>query len=172
MIQIARLTGFSVAVIASVLTLLLLGPAEPERFQPIQVEGNQELISQALEDYEANSTAAGEDLALQTVVNGWVARDFLYVVANELDAVSDQLTILSAQTDALANATEPDERLPVLLLIGVVTFAFHAATLPFAAPPVPRPRQRAARQYEARDDDWGDDWDDDRDVDDDERDDR
>ena len=149
--QIVRLVGFSIAVAASVLALLLLGPADPVRFQPIQVEGNQELIDQALADYEANSTAAGEDLDLQVVVNGWVARDFFFIVASELDAVSDQLTILSAQSDALSNGTEPDDRVPALLLVGVVTFAFHAATLPYVAQPSVSYRERSA-SWRERDD--------------------
>jgi hypothetical protein len=140
--------GFTIAVVAAVLSVLLLGPADLARFQPIQVEGNQELISEALTDYEANSTAAGEDLDLQVVANGWVARDFLYIVANELDAVSDQLTILSAQTDALANGTGADDRVPALLLVGVLTFAFHAATLPYAAQQPMSYRQRSASRRE------------------------
>ena len=129
--KIVRLVGFSLGLVAALVSMLLLRPTEPARFQPIQVEGHQQLIEQAMDDYQANSTAAAENTDLQIVANGWVARDFLFVIANELDAVSEQLTVISAQNDALIVRSESDDRIPALLLVGLVMFAFHAATIPY-----------------------------------------
>ena len=124
-----RLLGFIVAGLAAVAAFVFLGPDDIERIQPPSIEGLDELVEQALSDYDENSLAAGDNAELQIVTNGWVARDLLFILVSELEVMSDQMTVLSAQIDGIARGTEPDERVPALLLIGVLTFGLHAATL-------------------------------------------
>ena len=125
-----RLAGFVIAGVVAVGAFVLLRADDPTRFPPIAVEGNAELIDQAMADYQTNIVAAGEDVALQAVVNGWVARDLLFIQAQQFDALSSQISVLSAQTDAYGQADQPDDRVPALLLIGLLTIIFHLGTAP------------------------------------------
>ena len=131
---ILRSCGFAAALIAAIAVFVFAGPDEVQRFTPIAVEGSKGLVDEAVADYEANTTAAGDDVVLQQIANGWITRDLLYVETGQLDAISDQIAVLSAQTVANAQAGEPDNRIAALLLIGVITLAFHAATVPFVTP--------------------------------------
>jgi hypothetical protein len=127
---IVRIIGFTIAAVSAVGVFIFAAPEPPNRFQPIAIEGNQALIEQALADYEANFIEAGESIELQLVANGWVTRDLLFIQANQFDALSEQMAMLSAQTVANSQAAEPDERMAALLLIAVLTLIFHGATLP------------------------------------------
>ena len=129
-LTVFRLIGFTAAAVAAVAVFVAAGPDAVTRFTPIAVEGNQELIDQAVADYQQQSEAAGDDIEVQQLVNGWVARDLLFVIANQADATSEQIAVLSAQTVANAQAGDPDDRVAGLLLIGVLTLAFHGATAP------------------------------------------
>jgi hypothetical protein len=131
--RIVRLAGFIVAGLAALAVYFLAGPDDVVRVTAPSIEGIDESIDRALTAYDENATNAGQDLQLQTVINGIAAKDLLNVIASELNVMSDQIEVLSAQTDSIVGASEPDERMPALLLIGVLTIGFHAATLPTGA---------------------------------------
>ncbi len=77
------------------------------------------LIGIAMDDYEANDERT-ESAPQQQVVNGWVARDLLQIVATEL---ADQLD----GTEAIATQ-EPDDRVPALLVLIVLGIAWWGVT--------------------------------------------
>lgn len=131
---LVRLIGFVAAAVAAVAVFILAGPDDARRFTPIAVAGNQELIDEAVAAYEADAAVAGDDIALQELANGWIARDLLFINAGQLDALSEQVAVLSAQTVANAQGGEPDDRVPGLLLVAVLTLAFHFATAGPVAP--------------------------------------
>ena len=86
------------------------------------------LISTALTEFELNNIGA-DSAPQQAVVNGWVARDLLSVIAKEL---ADILRSQGAVVDATGNLqTQPfDERVPTLLLLGVLAIAWGQLTEP------------------------------------------
>jgi hypothetical protein len=135
---IFRLVGFTIAAAAAVAVFLLAGPDDARRFTPIAVEGNQQLIDGAVAAYEADAQAAGEDIQLQQLASSFIARDLLFVNAGQLDALSEQISVLSAQTVVNAQAGDSDDRIAGLLLVGVLTLAFHGAT----SLPQPTPARR------------------------------
>ena len=128
--RIVRLVGFIIAAMAAVAAFVLLEPDDVTRAQPPTIEGLDTMVEQALSDYDENSLGAGDNAELQIVTNGWVARDLLFILVSQFEVLSDQITVLSAQIDGVAEGTEADDRVPALLLIGVLTIGFHAATLP------------------------------------------
>ena len=128
--RIVRLVGFIIAAMAAVAAFVLLEPDDVTRAQPPTIEGLDTMLEQALSDYDENSLGAGDNAELQIVTNGWVARDLLFIVVSQLEVMSEQITVLSAQTDGIAKGSEADDRVPALLLIGVLTIGFHAVTLP------------------------------------------
>lgn len=132
--RIVRLAGFTVAALAAVAVFVLLGPDDVERVGPVPgLEGVDEAIAQARATHDENAAGAGDNAELQIVTNGWVARDMLFIVADEIGALTDQVSVVSAQLDTAVTAGEPDDRLAALALVAVITIAFHAATLPYVA---------------------------------------
>lgn len=129
--HIVRLAGFIVAALAAAAIFVFLPPDDVERVVTPSIEGIQESIERAIEDYETNAVNAGDDIALQDVVNGIAAKDLLSVIAAELQVMTQQIEVLSVQTDGVGQGVEPDTRVPALLMVGVLTFVFHVATLPF-----------------------------------------
>ncbi len=97
------------------------------------------LISSILADDVSNNTRT-KGAPQQTVVNGWVARDLLTVIAKEN---ADILRAQGAIVDATGNLqTQPfDQRIPALLLIGVLTLCWLGISGPRAvlvAAPAPK----------------------------------
>ena len=88
-------------------------------------------ISAALSDDNANNLRA-EGAPQQTVVNGWTAKDLL--------------TIIARQNGDLMRLSSSDERIPALLLIGVLAVCWSGMTAMVGAPkavaaPAPVPAQ-------------------------------
>jgi hypothetical protein len=131
--QIVRLAGFTLAALAAVLVFVFVGPGGIDRIPAPSIEGIDESISRALAEYDQNALNAGDSAELQIVTNGWVSRELQVIVAQELNVLSQQIEVLSTQTDNIAQGTGPDDRVAALLLIGVVTLGFHAATLPYVS---------------------------------------
>jgi hypothetical protein len=71
-------------------------------------------IAGALADYELNE-AQTQGAPQQQVVNGWVAKDLLTIIAEQ------------------QNESATDERLPALALLVVLGLALHIATSPWTA---------------------------------------
>lgn len=86
------------------------------------------LISSALSDYTVNNIAA-DSAPKQQVVNGWIAKDLLTIIAKE---EADLLRAQGAVVDATGNLqTHPfDERVPAILLIGVLALIWGQLTTP------------------------------------------
>ncbi len=132
--RIVRPAGFIVAALAAVAVFVLLGPDDVERAGPVPgLAGVDEAIDQARTTYDENAASAGDSAELQIVTNGWVARDLLFLLADVIGALTDQVSVVSAQLDTAVTASEPDERLAALALVAVLTLAFHAATLPLVS---------------------------------------
>ena len=68
-------------------------------------------IASALADYELNDTRT-QGAPQQQVVNGWVAKDLLTIIAEQ------------------QNESVTDERLPALAVLAVLGLALHMATSP------------------------------------------
>lgn len=149
--KIVRLVGFIAAALAAVAVFVFLAPDDVESIGALSIEGIQEAIDQARATYDENAANAGDNAELQIVTNGWVARDLLFIVADELAALSDQLAVLSAQADGTVRASEPDERLAALALVAVLTLAFHAATVPYVGATTDRRTAVPARVLRPRD---------------------
>ena len=82
------------------------------------------LVTTALSDYAVNNLTA-DSAPKQQVVNGWVAKDLLTIVAKENGDVLRGIQALGVQNEALLTATpRPDERIPALLLLGVLTLCW------------------------------------------------
>ncbi len=122
---LVRRIGAVVLAVAAALIWFVMAPDEPS-----SASGD---VSQALAEYELNE-ARTEGAPQQQVVNGWVARDLLAIIAEQQDrAVSD-------------------ERLPALAVLIVFGLALHLATtsrpgrpgdpFPVTGPPSPDPSVR------------------------------
>jgi hypothetical protein len=110
-----RRIGFVVLALAAAIITFALGPEPPEQ---LNVASYDRQISQALSDYEAND-ARTEGAPQQQVVNGWIARDML--------------TVLALQTNELLEASAPaasDDRLPLLLFVLILAVCWQAAAPP------------------------------------------
>lgn len=89
-------------------------------------------IALALSDYEANN-ARTEGAPQQQVVNGWIARDILEIVARQnearadtLDTIANMQAIENANTLRLIANTAPDDRPARLLVVMTMTIAWIA----------------------------------------------
>lgn len=110
--MMVRRIGFGVLALAAAIITFALGPEQPE---PVNVAGYDRQISQALSDYEAND-ARTQGAPQQQVVNGWIARDML--------------TIMAQQTNKLLEVSAPaasDDRIPLLLFVLVLAVCWQAA---------------------------------------------
>ena len=148
MLQAIRLIGFAVLAAVAVAAYVALAP-RVARDQPTLPSATQyeSLISQALADFELNDIGA-DSAPQQAVVNGWIARDLLTIIAKEL---ADVLRAQGAIVDATGNLqTQPfDERIPALLLIGVLAITWGQLTTGLRArprEPEPMPDTWSARQ--------------------------
>ena len=108
---VVRRLGAACLVLAAVAVWFLLKPAEKASdaadFAPA--------IAAAMGDYKTNN-ASTDSAPQQQVVNGWVAKDLLEVIAHEQNA-------------ALSPRSAPrDERVPAYLLLMVLGLGLLAAT--------------------------------------------
>jgi hypothetical protein len=135
-----RYLGFLVLIGAAVAVWVVLAPKVDTK-SPTLPSGTDygSLISQALSDATANNVSA-DTAPKQQVVNGWVARDLLTIVAKQnIDILKSQ----GAVVDATGNlSTTPfDDRIPALLLIGLLAICWTGLTAV--------PMERTVRQVEA-----------------------
>jgi hypothetical protein len=124
---IVRGGGYVVIAAAALAVWLLLAPKTagdtPSLPSATQYET---LISRALDDNEANDTRT-ESAPQQQVVNGWVARDLLLIIAKEnADILRASGAIVESNGTLRTNPF--DERVPALLLLAVVALAWGGIT--------------------------------------------
>lgn len=112
-----RRVGFVVLAIAAIVITFVAGPSVPDTPDADRFSRQ---IEQALDDYESND-ALTSGAPQQQVVNGWIARDLLTVIAEQN----------TAQLEVAAPAAT-DNRVPLLLMVLVLAVCWHAATVPTA----------------------------------------
>lgn len=119
-LRVVRIMGFVVLAVAAVVVTLVMAP---EPVEAPDTDRFDRLIDQALDDNRAND-ARTDTAPQQQVVNGWVARDLLTIMAQQ-------------QTEQLATASTSasDERVPYLLLVAVLAIVWHGATQPRRSEP-------------------------------------
>jgi hypothetical protein len=100
-------------------------PAKPKIQTQEQVSDRSSEISQALSDYEANNTFTS-GAPQQAVVNGWVAKDLLTVIAEQQNEALTRPE-LPAQ---FPPAAPTDERIPALIGLLVLGLALALVTAP------------------------------------------
>lgn len=130
-----RGAGYLVLAIAAVSVFVVLKPnVEANTPSLPSATTYKSLISTAMSDYDGNNSNT-ESAPQQQVVNGWVARDLLLIIAKEnADILRAQGAVVDA-TGALQTAPF-DERVPALLLLGVLAVCWTGLTAhqPVAAP--------------------------------------
>ncbi len=104
---IFRKLGAAALAIAAIAVWFLMAPAEPDTQE--QVGDRSREITAALSDYSLNE-ARTQGAPQQTVVNGWVAKDLLAIIAEQ------------------QNESVTDERLPALAVLVVFGLALRLAT--------------------------------------------
>lgn len=122
-----RAAGFiSLAVIAIAL-YVVLAPAVGVDTVPVASQ-YESLVAAAVSDYELNNFSA-DSAPKQQVVNGWLAKDLLTIIAKEQ---ADLIRAQGGLVDALGTLkTYPfDERIPALLVVGVIALAWNGLTAP------------------------------------------
>jgi len=115
--QIARLIGLAaVALIAVVVGVITVGAEGEETSQSTTYES---VVGAALADYEANDALA-ESAPQQQVVNGWIARDLLEVIARQnVELIENQ----DSQLSATARTNSLLQGALVVLVLGVIAVA-------------------------------------------------
>ena len=117
-----RRIGSGLLALAALVVWVAMAPEEPSA---ASTASHDRLITQALDEFEVNNDNA-QGAPQQQVVNGWVARDLLSIVAAQ-------------QNDLIAAAApeSTDPRVPALLTLAVVGLALLGATTPAPAGAVP-----------------------------------
>ena len=127
-----RLAGYLVLAMAAVAVFIVLRPKIDTVTPTLPSSTSYEsLISDALAADTANNlrtTGAPQ----QQVVNGWTAKDLLTIIAKE---DSDILKAQGAVVDATGalNTTPFDERIPALLLLGVLAVCWTGMSMSSSA---------------------------------------
>ena len=123
---IFRRVGAAILAAAAIAVWFLMAPAEPQTPDvqtQEQVSDRSREIASALADYELNEGRT-QGAPQQAVVNGWVAKDLLAIIAEQ-------------QNDALTRADIPppvppvvpnDERIPALIGLLVIGLTLALAT--------------------------------------------
>lgn len=110
-----RRSGFLILSVAAVVVLFVMGPDED---QSPDTGGYSNAVSQALDEAERNEERASA-APQQQVVNGWVARDLLTILAEQNN------DIITSNAQAAG-----DDRTPALLVLLVLGVSLHAVTMP------------------------------------------
>lgn len=136
MSNIVRFGGLGLCVAAAIGVFFLLAPNVSHSTATLPANTDyQSLLATVLADDAANNlrtTGAPQ----QTVVNGWAARDLLTIIAKEnIDILTSQGAIVDA-TGTLQTAPF-DDRVPALILIGIVAFFWEVVTRPRVVGPLP-----------------------------------
>lgn len=123
---LVRRLGALILAIAAVAVWFLLEPEQASADTP----NYSSAISSAMADYESNDALA-DSAPQQAVVNGWVAKDLLEVIAK-------------AENASLSPGSAPrDDRIPAELLLVVLGVALMVLTTP-GGYTSPQPRRAAA----------------------------
>ncbi len=130
---IVRRAGAAVLALAAIAVWLLMAPEEPET--PVaqtqeQVADRSREIAAALADYELNETLT-QGAPQQAVVNGWVTKDLLTIMAEQQNEALTRTEAPPPVTPAVPN----DERIPALVGLLVLGLALAVATAPRPSPP-------------------------------------
>ena len=140
--QAVRLAGFAVLAVAAVVAWVVLAPKLATDVPTLPSATQYEtLIADALSAHELNNASAA-GAPQQQVVNGWTARDLLTIIAKEnVDILRAQGAVVDV-TGTL-RTTPFDERVPALLLIGVLAVCWAGVSTPrsvssmVSVPPAP-----------------------------------
>jgi hypothetical protein len=129
---IARRIGAAILAIAAIAVWFLMAPTEPET--PVvqaqeSVRDRSSEIRSALADYALNE-ARTQGAPQQAVVNGWVAKDLLTIIAEQQNEALTREEVPPPVTPATPN----DERVPALAGLLVLGFALAVATAPRPTP--------------------------------------
>jgi hypothetical protein len=141
-----RLAGYLVLAVAAVAVFVVLRP-KIDTVTPTlpSATSYESLITSALDADTANNLRT-EGAPQQQVVNGWTAKDLLTIIAKEnIDILKAQGAVVDA-TGAL-NTTPFDERIPALLLIGVLAVCWTGVSMSAASRPA-SPANSAAMPVE------------------------
>ncbi len=145
---IVRRVGAAVLAIAAVAVWFLMAPAEPE-VPAVQaqesVRDRSSEIRSALANYELNE-ARTQGAPQQAVVNGWVAKDLLTIIAEQQNEALTREEIPPPVPPVVPN----DERIPALvgLLVLGLALAIVTSPRPAAAHSVTAPGVDALRNDE------------------------
>lgn len=123
-----RYAGYLVLAVAAVAVFVVLRP-KIDTVAPTlpSATSYESLITSALDADTANNLRT-EGAPQQQVVNGWTAKDLLTIIAKEnIDILKAQGAVVDA-TGAL-NTTPFDERIPALLLIGVLALCWSGISV-------------------------------------------
>jgi hypothetical protein len=131
-----RRIGLGAIALAAIAVFFLLAPDTPDNELAILLPDYADIVSDALSDFDANNARA-EGAPQQQVVNGWVARDLLSIIALEQSELVDA---------ARASQAEPDDRPAALLVLAIFGIAIWGVT---SAPPVREPGHASAEHPEA-----------------------
>jgi hypothetical protein len=122
--------GLWTLIVAAVGVWFLLAPeqGDPALFTA-SAQDYASLIETALSDYDANN-ALTDSAPQQQVVNGWVARDLLSIVAYQNVDLLESLAALGDQGERANVPAPPDERIPALLVLATVAVCWVGMNLP------------------------------------------
>lgn len=124
-----RLIGFGLLAIVAVAAFVVLTPQVLHETPTLpNTTDYLSLIQQTLSNDTANNARA-QGAPQQAVVNGWTARDLLTIIAKQnIDILASQGAVVDA-TGTL-QTTPFDERVPALLLIGVLAICWEGVSRP------------------------------------------
>lgn len=133
----ARRIGLGLIAIAAVAVWFLMAPDDPETIDPFDPTSRtyNTLIQTALDDAEANEDRA-ETAPQQQVVNGWVNRDLLTIIAYQNVDLLDGVGALGDQTAATSASglAVRDDRVPALVVLLVFAVAWLGIMTPDVRP--------------------------------------
>ena len=128
---VVRRIGAVVLVAAALAVWLLMAPDKPV-MPEVQVQDGvtdrSSAISQALSDYELNENMT-QGAPQQTVVNGWVAKDLLEIMARQQNEALTRDEVPTPVAPIVPN----DERIPALVGLLVLGLALALFTAPRSA---------------------------------------
>lgn len=129
--QLARQIGLAVIAIAAVAVWFVMAPSDPDpvsSFDPTS-KTYTSLIGATLDDYDSNN-ARTDSAPQQQVVNGWVAKDLLTIMAYQNTDLLDAVGGLGDQNATASSLAVRDDRTPALLVLVVVAVAWFGITAP------------------------------------------
>lgn len=129
--ETARRVGLGAIAVAAVAVWFVLAPeATTGPTVNLTTIDYVDLIDTALSDYDANDERA-DTAPKQQVVNGWVARDLLWISTLQNVDLLEAIGALADQNSGLSDAVAAtDDRIPALLVLTVVAVCWLGITTP------------------------------------------